>query len=166
MNTIRKSMMCLLITAVFIVPVSALENNTGNIEKEFNSEILSDEHATATNAVEWVIMIYLNGDNNLSAFQGQLLEKIRQVGSSNQVKIVLFIDQNQVGDTRLYYLDGTTLVQQTWPTESSMDDPATIVQLVTKVKNDLPANHYALFISTNKGSGWQGVSGTTMGEAK
>ncbi len=150
-------MMCLLITAIFIVPVSALVNDAGNIEKEFNSEILSDEHAAATNAVEWVIMIYLNGDNNLSAFQGQLLEKIRQVGSSNQVKIVIFIDQNQVGDTRLYYLDSTTLVQQTWPTESSTDDPATIVQLVTKVKNDLPANHYALFIATNKGSGWQGV---------
>lgn len=114
--------------------------------------------ARSTNqASDWVIMIYLNGDNNLSAAQGQVLENIRQAGSSSQVKIVLFIDQNQVGDTRLYYLDGTNLVQQTWPTESSMDDPATIVQLAAKVKNDLPANHYALFIASNKGSGWQGL---------
>jgi len=105
----------------------------------------------------WVIMVYLNGDNNLSAAQGQVLENIRQAGSSAQVNIVILIDQNQVGDTRLYYLNGTTLVQQAWPTESSMDDPATIVQLVTKVKNDLPSDHYALFISSNKGCGWQGV---------
>jgi hypothetical protein len=106
----------------------------------------------------WVIMVYLNGDNNLSAAQGQVLENIRQVGSSAQVNIVILIDQKQVNDTRLYYLDGINLVQQTWPTESSMDDPATIVQLVNKVKNDLPANHYALFIASNKGCGWQGVS--------
>jgi hypothetical protein len=106
---------------------------------------------------DWALMVYLNGDNNLSAAQGQILENIRQAGSSSKVNIVILIDQNQVGDTRLYYLNGTTLVQQTWPTESSMDDPATIVQLITKVKNDIPANHYALFISSNKGCGWQGV---------
>ena len=102
-------------------------------------------------------MVYLNGDNNVSAGQGQVLESIRQAGSSSQVNIAILIDQKQVGDTRLYYLNGTTLLQQTWPTESSMDDPVTIVQLVTKVKNDVPGNHYALFMSTNKGCGWQGV---------
>jgi hypothetical protein len=118
---------------------------------------IAKESSVTNQASDWVIMVYLNGDNNISAAQGTLLENIRQAGSSAQVKIVLFIDQNQAGDTRLYYLDGTALKQQTWPTESSMDDPATIVSLVTKVKNDLPANHYALFISTNKGCGWQGV---------
>ncbi|VVB59312.1 Clostripain family protein [uncultured archaeon] len=118
---------------------------------------IAKESSLTNQASDWVIMVYLNGDNNLSAAQGTILENIRQAGSSTQVKIVLFIDQNQAGDTRLYYLDGTTLTQQTWPTESSMDDPATIVSLVTKVKNDLPANHYALFISSNKGSGWQGL---------
>ena len=106
---------------------------------------------------DWVLIVYLNGDNNVSAGQGQVLENIKQAGSSAQVNIAILIDQKQVGDTRLYYLNGTTLVQQTWPTESSMDDPVTIVQLVTKVKNDVPGNHYALFMSTNKGCGWQGV---------
>ena len=116
-----------------------------------------NETRPTNQSADWVLMVYLNGDNNLSAAQGQVLENIRQAGSSAQVNIALLIDQKQVGDTRLYYLNGTTLVQQTWPTESSMDDPANIVQLVTKVKNDIPANHYALFISSNKGSGWQGV---------
>lgn len=106
---------------------------------------------------EWVVMMYLVGDNNLSAAQGQVLQAIRQEGASDQVGITLLIDQIAVGDTRLYYLNGTTLLQQSWESESSMDDPDTIVQYVTKVKNDLPAAHYALFISSNKGSGWQGV---------
>jgi len=96
---------------------------------------IAKESSVTNQASNLVIMVYLNGDNNISAAQETLLENIRQAGSSAQVKIVLLIDQNQAGDTRLYYLDGTTLTQQTWPTESSMDDPATIVSLVTKVKN-------------------------------
>ncbi|KYK21482.1 hypothetical protein AYK25_03295 [Thermoplasmatales archaeon SM1-50] len=107
--------------------------------------------------VEWVIMMYLVGDNNLSAAQGQVLENIRQVGSTADIQITLLIDQNLVGDTRLYYLNGTNLMQQSWESESSMDDPATIVQYVTKVKNEIPSSYYALFISSNKGSGWQGI---------
>jgi hypothetical protein len=121
-----------------------------------STTILNETKPTRPTA-DWVIMVYLNGDNNLSAAQGQVLQNIRQAGSSAEVNIAILIDQNLVGDTRLYYLNGTTLVQQTWPTESSMDDPVTIVELVTKVKNELAGNHYALFMSSNKGSGWQGI---------
>ncbi len=108
-------------------------------------------------SVDWTIIVYLVGDNNLSAAQGQVLQNIRACGASEQVAIAVLIDQNTASDTKLYYLNGTTLVQQTWPAESSMDDPATFVQFVTKVKNEMPADHYAVFISSNKGSGWQGV---------
>ena len=118
---------------------------------------IKDETRPTNEAVEWVLMVYLNGDNNLSAAQGQVLNTIKNEGSSTLVSIAILIDQNQEDDTKLYYLDGTTLVQQTWPAESSMDDPENIVNYVTKVKNDIPGNHYALFISSNKGSGWQGV---------
>jgi hypothetical protein len=108
-------------------------------------------------SADWTIMMYLVGDNNLSAAQGQVLQNIRQCGSSEQVAIALLIDQNTASDTKLYYLNETTLVQQSWPIESSMDDPATLVEYVTKVKDELPAAHYAVFISSNKGSGWQGM---------
>jgi len=117
----------------------------------------TNEPKAPTLSAEWVLIMYICGDNNLSAWQGQLLESVRQAGASAEVNIAVLIDQKQVGDTKLYYLNGTVLIQQTWPSESSMDDPATIVSLVTKVKNDLPADHYALFISSNKGSGWQGI---------
>ena len=108
-------------------------------------------------SLDWVIMCYLNGDNALSSAQGLISEEIRQVGSTSQVQLTILIDQNQVGDTKLYYVVGTTLVQQTWPSESSMDDADTIKDFVLKVKNDFPANNYELIISSNKGSGWQGV---------
>ena len=108
-------------------------------------------------ALEWTIMVYLNGDNALSTAQGLILEEIRQVGSSADVQLTVLIDQNQEDDTRLYYIVGTTLVQQTWPSESDMDNANTIKDFVLKVKNDHPANHYELIISSNKGSGWQGI---------
>jgi hypothetical protein len=117
----------------------------------------NEKTRTKFDDAHWVVMLYLVGDNNLSAAQGQILENIRQTGSSDEVHIVALIDQILEGDTRLYYLEDTILVQQTWESESSMDDPATLVSYVTTVKNDLPATYYALFISSNKGSGWQGI---------
>jgi len=107
--------------------------------------------------IEWVVMLYLNGDNVLSAAQGQILEEVRQVGSTSQVQFAVLIDQNQDDDTRLYYIIGNSLIQQTWETESNMDDAETIKDFVLQVKSDYPANHYELIISSNKGSAWQGI---------
>jgi len=105
----------------------------------------------------WVIMVYLNGDNVLSAAQGQILEEIRQVGSTENVQFTILIDQNQDDDTRLYYLVGNTLDQQSWEIESSMDDADTIRDYVLQVKSDFLADYYELIISSNKGSAWQGI---------
>jgi hypothetical protein len=134
-----------------IILITALIGSVGQATS------VTDKTRPSFDTADWVIMMYMVGDNNLSAAQGQVLEAIRQEGSSASVNIAILIDQNQVDDTKLYYLNGTTLVQQTWPTESSMDDPENIVQYVTKVKNEVIADHYALLISSNKGSGWQGV---------
>ena len=156
----RKSVVCLLIAAVFIVPVSALENNTGNTEKEFSSVILPDipdDRATAINAVEWVIMFYQCGDNALSTGISVCLDFIKKVGATDAVKIAVLIDKKPVNDTKLYYYEGTTPVEQEWPLESDLSDPDTLVSFAQKVKNDYPANHYCLEITSNKGSGWQGI---------
>ena len=142
----RKKFITVLIVILLIGSQAIIAANTIYIQKEGNNRNL-----------EWVIMIYLNGDNALSAAQDITLEEIRQVGSSDDVQLTVLIDQNQDDDTRLYYIVGTTLVQQTWPSESNMDDANTIKDFVLKVKNDYPANHYELIISSNKGSGWQGV---------
>jgi hypothetical protein len=121
------------------------------------ANVINKQTENSNRSLEWVIMVYLNGDNALSAAQGVILEEIRQVGSSTDVQLTVLIDQNQEDDTKLYYIVGTTLVQQTWPSESNMDDADTIKDFVLKVKSDYPANHYELIISSNKGSGWQGI---------
>ena len=143
-NHLGKQLFCMILITVFVSGVG-------------QAAITTHDSRPLSRSVDWTIMVYLVGDNNLSAAQGQVLQNIRACGASEQVAISVLIDQNTASDTKLYYLDGTTLVQQTWPAESSMDDPATLVQFVTKIKDELSAENYALFISSNKGCGWQGV---------
>jgi len=132
----------------------------GNITVAF--EIKNDEYNEINYSKvninsEWVVMIFLNGDNLLSAAQQQLLNQISEIGSTEDVKIAILHDSNTDGDTKLYYLEETTLIEQNWPAESNMADANTLVDFVVKVKNDLPAQKYSLLISTNRGSGWQGI---------
>lgn len=119
--------------------------------------ITQPDTQSSVRSSEWVIMYYLNGDNVLSAIQGQTLEELRLAGSTSDVQLAVLIDQNGEGDTRLYYIVANTLVQQSWEDESSMDDADTIVQFVNQVKTDYSSDHYALILSSNKGTGWQGI---------
>jgi len=142
----KKTFLILLIVVLFIGNQLVFAENNIIIQNE-----------NSNRSLDWVIMCYLNGDNALSAAQGVILQEIRQVGSTSQVQLTVLIDQNQIGDTKLYYIVGTDLIEQTWPSESNMDDANTIKDFVLKVKNDFPANNYELIISSNKGSGWQGI---------
>jgi hypothetical protein len=110
-----------------------------------------------TQQAEWVMMFYLNGDNKLSSALQQTLTSIRNVGSTNDVHIAVLIDGSGEDDTKLYYITGNTLEAQEWPSESDMDDATTLVEFAEKVMTDHPANQYGLAITSNKGSGWQGV---------
>ena len=121
------------------------------------SSISADPLKGTTEQAEWVMMFYLNGDNKLSSALQQTLTSIRNIGSTDDVHIAVLIDGSGEDDTKLYYIMGNTLGVQEWPSESDMDDATTLVEFVEKVMADHPANHYGLAITSNKGSGWQGV---------
>jgi len=115
-------------------------------------------------SIDWVVMIYLNGDNKLSAAQQQILQQIQNVGSTEAVIFTILIDGDQLDDTRLYYVEDKTLTPQTWPSESDMSSADTLKSFIHKVKTDLVSNRYGLIISSNKGCGWQGVSWDDHGD--
>lgn len=123
--------------------------------------VISEESNTS---IEWVVMIYLNGDNKLSAAQQQILQQIRNIGSTDAVIFTILIDSDQLDDTKLYYVVDKTLTTQTWPSESDMSNADTLKSFVHKVKTDIVSNKYGLIISSNKGSGWQGVSWDDHGD--
>lgn len=121
------------------------------------ASIIAEKTGITNMNSEWVVMFYQNGDNKLSPYIDVCLDLIETVGATDDVKIAVLIDKKPLNDTKLYYYDGKTAVEQEWPLESDMSDPETLVQFAEKVMNDYPANHYCLEITANKGSGWQGV---------
>lgn len=121
------------------------------------ASIIAEKTGITNMSSEWVVMFYQNGDNKLSPYIDVCLDLIETVGATDDVKIAVLIDKKPLNDTKLYYYDGKTAVEQEWSLESDMSDPDTLVQFAEKVMNDYPANHYCLEITANKGSGWQGV---------
>ena len=106
MNNIGKITLCLLILTMFILPVSALENNIGMKEQQFSSTLLIEpleERTTANNAVEWVIMFYQCGDNALSAGISVCLNLIGKVGATDTVKIAVLIDKKPINETSTFF---------------------------------------------------------------
>jgi hypothetical protein len=113
---------------------------------------------TTTNAdSDWAIMFYFNGDNQLSDVMQNDINIIKNVGATEDVRFAILSDSDEIGDTKLYYVEGTTLVEQDWPTESDMGDPDTIVDFIQKIKTDYPASNYCFIPYSNKGAGWQGL---------
>jgi len=106
---------------------------------------------------DWVIMFYFNGDNKLSDSMQVDINIIKNVGATEDVRFAILSDSDEIGDTKLYYVEGTTLVEQDWPTESDMGDPDTIIDFVQKVKTDYPASRSCFIPYSNKGAGWQGI---------
>ena len=139
---------CMLFITATIFPL------VGSSEQK---KIFIENHQQNDN-VKWVWMFYQNGDNALSNYIDICLDLIEEVGATDDVKIAVLIDKLPLDDTKLYYYEGITAVEQDWPAESDMSDPETLIQFAEKVKYDFPSDHYCLEITANKGSGWQGIS--------
>ena len=148
----KKTFTSILFTTLFLFAAIAQAGSLLNEEKHqsLNTEPLSL-------SANWLVMYYLNGDNPLNAVQIQMRDIIRAVGSTEEVQIAILHDANQQGDTKLYYVDGTDLVEQSWEEESNMADAQTIKEFVQRVRSDHTYDHDALILSSNKGSGWQGI---------
>jgi FlaG/FlaF family flagellin (archaellin) len=152
-----KKIVVIILVGLLMTTIFSLGSSIAQPTDEKNTDELASQIENKEN-VEWVLMFYLNGDNAISSSINICLNLIGAVGATDEVKIAVLADKNQVNDTKLYYFEGTTTVQQDWPLESDMSDPETLVQFCKKVMNDFPSNHYCLEITANKGSGWQGIN--------
>ena len=103
----------------------------------------------------WTFMVYMAGFNNLTEFAGLDLEEMRKVGSSDEVKIVVFI--KQLDKTKARYIvvgkDGKNEQEQEVGNADS-GDPQTLIDFVRWAAGTAPADRYALVV-WNHGSGWQ-----------
>lgn len=103
----------------------------------------------------WTFMVYMAGDNNLSAAGDADLAEMRRIGSSDDVSVVVEFDNAGDRGTRRLHIErdgvGENVVELG---ETDSGDPDTFVDFVKWSVNEYPAERYALVL-WNHGSGWE-----------
>lgn len=114
---------------------------------------------------KWTVMIYMAGDNDLSNAAVDDLNEMEVAGSNSEVNIVVLLDGNDDGDTKLYYVNkdpngyhGSIVSEELsadWlKSELNMGDPMVFVNFTNWVLSNYPAEHYYLNFWSH-GNGWQ-----------
>jgi hypothetical protein len=124
---------------------------------------------------KWTFMVYLDADNNLEQEGLGDFAEMAQVGSGDQVNIVVEMDRtpgysDEQGDwteTRRFQVmkndtPGGAALQNLG--EKNMGDPAVLTDFVKWAATNYPADYYALVI-WNHGSGWRFMLDTMKARA-
>jgi len=136
--------------------------------------------ATPTNAAKqaaksaWTLMIYEDADNSLEVPQLANVKEMLQVGSSDNVQIVMLCDRSPKSEPKDQYTDepigglpdwsGAKLLHvekgklkplADWP-DANMADPGTLKKFLDAAAKAYPAEHYGLIIADH-GSGWEAL---------
>ncbi|MBX0328733.1 FHA domain-containing protein [Oscillochloris sp. ZM17-4] len=135
--------------------------------------------AAAGQDAEWTVLVYLDGDNNLESDALTDFAEMAQVGSSDQIKIVVQLDRvssrESWDDTTAGDWDGTKrfLVEKGMrPTaasaledlgEQNMGDPDVLADFVSWGIDSYPARRYALII-WDHGASWLGIASDDTSE--
>ena len=164
----RKAILSLILI-VFIASVVLIGaigcGDDDNDNSVFN--IIETVTPTPTSTKSWTFLVYIAGDNNLETAGLNDIDEMEQVGSTNDVNIVVQFDRNGEYDPRLdwtgcrrYFItQGTstgaidsTLVQDMGDVNTG--DYNQFVDFVKWGMQNYPANKYAVIL-WNHGSGWR-----------
>lgn len=130
-------------------PVAVVAGQTTNV---------SDQNLTST-AKAWNFLVYLDGDNNLESYAIDNLNAMEQVGSTDQVNILVLIDRAVGNDssngnwtgTRLYYVTKDTNSDRIIRSqllvdygELDMSNPNTLRDFIEYCQTNFPATHTVL----------------------
>ncbi len=107
-------------------------------------------------AIDWTVMIYMCGDNSMSSQSYEDLEEMMQTGSTEQVKIVVQID-NIASCTepncRRYLIRNGRKEFLTDLGEVDMANPQTLIEFARFINTNFAAQKY-LLILWDHGNGW------------
>lgn len=104
---------------------------------------------------KWTFMVYLAGDNNLSAAGEKDLGEMSAVGSTADVNIVAEFDR--IGDghrTKRYHLQPGNINEVDDLGETDSGDPKVLRDFIQWTAQNYPAERYALVL-WNHGGGWE-----------
>jgi len=115
--------------------------------------------------LDWTLMVFLNGDNDLSDFAAEDLKEMRQMTADDSVNLIVLYDGPNRNDTRLYRfangapveldLDASGIISGT---EADMGDWEVLRDFGAWAVKSYPARQYGLFL-WNHGAGWKDEQG-------
>ncbi|HPC42601.1 MAG TPA: clostripain-related cysteine peptidase [Spirochaetota bacterium] len=106
---------------------------------------------------KWTVLVYMDGDNNLSRYSSKDIKEMMASGSDGAMNIVVLWDNDPSQDVQgtaerhgYYYVErgGVTLIRDTG--EVNMGDPRTARDFIAHAVKNFPAEHY-LWIWWNHG---------------
>ncbi|MEM3492774.1 MAG: clostripain-related cysteine peptidase, partial [Thermoplasmata archaeon] len=110
---------------------------------------------------DWLFLVYMDADNNLAGAADANLAQMMEAGSDTKVSILVLLDKNTFGDSRLYYVkknalelvdDGGAVIPDT--KEVNMGSPETLRNFLN-FSRKYPRNHTFLVL-WDHGNGWKG----------
>ncbi len=105
--------------------------------------------------VDWTVMIYMDGDNNVESYALMDLAELEAVGSSADVNIVVLLDTYGEEANLLLVESPLSTVVEPWG-EPSMGDPDTLTRFIDRAEALYPAERYAL-VMWDHGGGIRGL---------
>jgi Clostripain family len=104
---------------------------------------------------KWTFMVYMAGFNNLSDFATKDLKEMREVGSSDDVKLAAFV-KRQDGRGAQQLIVAKRPADDVTKNIGNADSgkPQTLLDFIRWAKQKAPAERYAIVV-WNHGSGWQ-----------
>lgn len=126
-------------TGVYYIKVYSYNGRTGS-NREY-SIIATEESSSPPTPAKWTILVYLDGDNNLSSYSSSDVSEMEAVGTIDDVNVILLWDNSS--STHGYYRvhDGqTTLLQDLG--EINMGSVDTAKNFIDFVVANYPAEHY------------------------
>jgi hypothetical protein len=106
-------------------------------------------------SAKWTFMVYVAGYNSLSSFAGKDLAEMRKVGSSEGLKVAVFVKrlEQQAAHRIIVGKDGKAEERENLGANVDSGSPQTLLDFIRWAKAKAPAERYALII-WNHGSGW------------
>lgn len=127
----------------------------------------ANKSGTKTTPVDWTVLVYLNGDNDLEQYAIDDFLEMSKVGSSDRVHIIAQFDRVPGWDDRYDDWEQTLRFRVTkdmepktnnalqgFDTEANMGDGKTLRDFVKWAQATYPANRYMLIV-WDHGAGWR-----------
>jgi hypothetical protein len=142
------------------------DDDTGDDDSAGDDDT-GDDDDTAEDRARWLFLVFINGDNDLEGWVTRDLNELEEVGSGDDVHVVVqadridgyAVDDGDWTNTRRYYIEADGDLQNVNSTvlddmaEQDMGDPAVLTDFLLWAYAEYPADHIALSM-WNHGDGW------------